>query len=172
MSHEQPDRPQDNLGWLLATVSHAFTTELTAQLEAVGVSPRAHCVLSTALQGEYTQTALAHAIGLDKTTMVVTIDALERAGLVERRTVEHRPPRARHRGDRGRPRKVAPRARRSSRGSRPTCSRSLPPRERDGARWRRCSTLVGDRLCTTAECAHPVRRRAERRGRLRSVRPR
>jgi MarR family transcriptional regulator for hemolysin len=85
MAHEQPDRPQYNLGWLLATVSHAFTTELTAKLEAVSVSPRAHCVLSTALQGEYTQTALAHAIGLDKTTMVVTIDELEQEGLAERR---------------------------------------------------------------------------------------
>ena len=85
MSHHQPERPEANLGWLLATVSHAFTTELTAALEAVSVSPRAHCVLNTALQGEYSQTALAHAIGLDKTTMVVTIDALEKAGLVERR---------------------------------------------------------------------------------------
>src|SRR5215207_3591871 len=85
MSHSLPDRPEENLGWLLATVSHAFTSELTAKLEAVSVSPRAHCVLSTALQGEYSQTALAHAIGLDKTTMVVTIDALEQAGLVERR---------------------------------------------------------------------------------------
>jgi MarR family transcriptional regulator, transcriptional regulator for hemolysin len=85
MSHHQPERPEANLGWLLATVSHAVTTELTAALEAVSVSPRAHCVLSAALQGEYSQTALAHALGLDKTTMVVTIDALERAGLVERR---------------------------------------------------------------------------------------
>src|SRR5829696_7717733 len=85
MPHDQPDRPDENLGWLLATVSHAFTTELTAKLEAASVTPRAHCVLATALQGEYTQTALAQAIGLDKTTMVVTIDALERAGLVERR---------------------------------------------------------------------------------------
>ena len=85
MSHHQPERPEENLGWLLATVSHAFTTELTAALEAVSVTPRAHCVLATAMQGEYSQTALAHAIGLDKTTMVVTIDALEKAGLVERR---------------------------------------------------------------------------------------
>lgn len=85
MSHHQPIPPEANLGWLLATVSHAYTTELTAALEAVSVTPRAHCLLSTALQGEYSQTALAHAIGLDKTTMVVTIDALERAGLVERR---------------------------------------------------------------------------------------
>jgi DNA-binding MarR family transcriptional regulator len=85
MGKLQPDRPEDNLGWLLATVSHAYTTALTAQLDEIHVSPRAHCLLATALQGEYTQTALAQAIGLDKTTMVVTLDALERAGLVERR---------------------------------------------------------------------------------------
>ena len=85
MGKPQPDRPEDNLGWLLASVSHAYTTALTAQLDEIHVSPRAHCVLATALQGEYTQTALAQAIGLDKTTMVVTIDALEKAGLVERR---------------------------------------------------------------------------------------
>src|SRR5215203_3482590 len=85
MGKLQPDRPEDNLGWLLASVSHAYTTALTAQLDEIHVSPRAHCVLATALQGEYTQTALAQAIGLDKTTMVVTIDALEKAGLVERR---------------------------------------------------------------------------------------
>src|SRR5215207_1050644 len=81
---QSPDRP-DDLGWLLSNVSHALTTELTAALEDLSVTPRAYCVLGTAMQGEYTQTALAQAIGLDKTTMVVTIDALEKAGLVERR---------------------------------------------------------------------------------------
>src|SRR5215213_10229813 len=81
---QSPDRP-DDLGWLLSNVSHALTTEMTAALEDLSVTPRAYCVLGTAIQGEYTQTALAQAIGLDKTTMVVTIDALERAGLVERR---------------------------------------------------------------------------------------
>ena len=85
MEKLQPDRPEDNLGWLLATISHAYTTALTAQLDAINVSPRAHCLLAAAQQGEYTQTALAGAIGLDKTTMVVTVDALEKAGLVERR---------------------------------------------------------------------------------------
>jgi MarR family transcriptional regulator, transcriptional regulator for hemolysin len=82
---QSPERP-DDLAWLLSTVSYALTTELTAALEDLSVTPRAYCVLGTAMQGEYTQTALAQAIGLDKTTMVVTIDALERAGLVERRT--------------------------------------------------------------------------------------
>jgi MarR family transcriptional regulator for hemolysin len=37
------------------------------------------------MTGEYTQTALAQTVGLDKTTMVVTIDELEAAGLAERR---------------------------------------------------------------------------------------
>jgi MarR family transcriptional regulator, transcriptional regulator for hemolysin len=83
---EQPPERPDDLAWLLATVSHALTTELTAALEGLSVTPRAYCVLNTAMRGEYTQTALAQALALDKTTMVVTIDALERAGLVVRRT--------------------------------------------------------------------------------------
>jgi MarR family transcriptional regulator for hemolysin len=37
------------------------------------------------MQGEYTQTELAGIVGLDKTTMVVTLDELEAAGLAERR---------------------------------------------------------------------------------------
>jgi len=82
---QSPEHP-DDLAWLLSTVSHSLTSELSAALEDVSVTPRAYCVLVTAMQGEYTQTALAQAVGLDKTTMVVTIDALERAGLVERRT--------------------------------------------------------------------------------------
>jgi MarR family transcriptional regulator, transcriptional regulator for hemolysin len=70
---------------LLAQASHALHTELAAALTALGVSPRAHCVLSKAIDGERTQRELAELCGLDKTTMVVTIDELERAGLAERR---------------------------------------------------------------------------------------
>jgi DNA-binding MarR family transcriptional regulator len=36
------------------------------------------------LTGEHTQTELADLVGLDKTTMVVTVDELERAGLAKR----------------------------------------------------------------------------------------
>ena len=75
----------DNLCWLLARASQSLTVQLTAALAELGLSPRAHCVLSTAIAGEYTQTALAHAVGLDKTTMVVTLDDLEASGLAERR---------------------------------------------------------------------------------------
>jgi DNA-binding MarR family transcriptional regulator len=70
---------------LLAQASHVLKTELTAALEELGVSPRAHHVLATAMRGEYTQTELAAIVGVDKTTMVVTLDELEAGGLAERR---------------------------------------------------------------------------------------
>jgi MarR family transcriptional regulator, transcriptional regulator for hemolysin len=157
MSHHQPERPEENLGWLLATVSHAFTTELTAALEAVSVSPRAHCVLSAALQGEYSQTALAHAVGLDKTTMVVTIDALERAGLVERRmSSQDRRARVISVTEAGR-RKVAEGERIVARVQADVLG-SLPAGQRE-AFMGALQGLVGDRLCAPAECGHAVRRR-------------
>ena len=59
-------------------------TEMTAALEDLGLAPRSHTVLVTAMTGAYTQTELARIIGLDKTTMVVTVDELEQAGLAER----------------------------------------------------------------------------------------
>src|SRR5919202_1387841 len=75
----------DNLCWLLSRASWTLTTELTAALEGLGISPRAHAVLAAAAAGEHTQTELAKLVGLDKTTMVVTLDELEAAGLAERR---------------------------------------------------------------------------------------
>src|SRR4051794_36835084 len=75
----------ENLCWLLSRASHSLTTELTAALEDLGLSPRAHAVLSAAMTGTHTQTELARTVGLDKTTMVVTLDELEAAGLAERR---------------------------------------------------------------------------------------
>ncbi len=74
-----------DLCWLLARASHNLMTELTAALEDLGISPRAHAVLTTAMTGEHTQTAIAKQVGLDKTTMVVTVDELEAGGLAERR---------------------------------------------------------------------------------------
>ena len=74
-----------NLSWLLAQASHVMVTEMTRAFEDMGVSPRGHCVLSAAKTGEFTQKELADMVGLDKTTMVVTVDELERAGLAERR---------------------------------------------------------------------------------------
>jgi MarR family transcriptional regulator for hemolysin len=74
-----------DLMFLLSQASHALTTEMTAGLASVGISPRAYCVLTSARSGELTQTQLADVCALDKTTMVVTVDELERAGLAERR---------------------------------------------------------------------------------------
>jgi len=79
-----PPPPDSNLAWLLTQAGHTLATELTAALEQFSVTPRGHCVLSVALTGEHTQKQLAEAIGIDKTTMVVTLDALEEAGLAER----------------------------------------------------------------------------------------
>src|SRR5262245_60827648 len=74
-----------DLMMLFSVASHTLETEMTARLATIGVTPRAHCVLVKAVEQERTQTELAELCNLDKTTMVVTVDALERAGLAERR---------------------------------------------------------------------------------------
>ncbi len=83
---QPPTRLASDLCWLLSRASHGLTTEFTAALEDVGISPRAHAVLTTAMCGERTQSEIARLVGLDKTTMVVTMDELEAAGLAERRS--------------------------------------------------------------------------------------
>ena len=82
---EAPAPLASDLCWLLSRASHNLTTEMTAALEDLGISPRVHAVLTTAMCGEHTQTEIARMVGLDKTTMVVTVDELEAAGLAERR---------------------------------------------------------------------------------------
>jgi DNA-binding MarR family transcriptional regulator len=73
---------------LLARATQLLTAEFGSALEASeGISLRQHSVLATAMTGEQTQTDLARIVGLDKTTMMVTLDELERAGLAERRPV-------------------------------------------------------------------------------------
>jgi DNA-binding MarR family transcriptional regulator len=84
-SLETPPALASDLCWLLSRASHALMTESTAALDGSGISPRDHSVLATAMTGAHTQIELARLVGLDKTTMVVTVDALEAAGLAERR---------------------------------------------------------------------------------------
>jgi MarR family transcriptional regulator for hemolysin len=69
----------------LNQASFALGNEMAARLAGVGISPRQYCVLSSAQEEELTQIRLAERSMLDKTTMVVTLDELERAGLAERR---------------------------------------------------------------------------------------
>ena len=73
-----------NLSWLLGQANHAFGSEVAGALAPLGLGSRGYCVLAAAQGGGFTQTQLAGAIGLDKTTMVVTVDELERLGLAER----------------------------------------------------------------------------------------
>jgi DNA-binding MarR family transcriptional regulator len=73
-----------NLGWMLDQANHALGSEVAGALAPLGLGQRGFCVLSAAIDAELTQTELAAMIGLDKTTMVVTVDDLERKGLAER----------------------------------------------------------------------------------------
>jgi MarR family transcriptional regulator for hemolysin len=157
---QTPHELTDNLAWLLARASHALTTELTAALEGLGVSPRAQCVLSTAMTGEYTQIELARMVGLDKTTMVVTIDELEAAGLAERRPSKE--------DRRARVIVVTKFGERKVREAEEIADRVradvlsvLPARDRK-VFLDSLNRLVAERLSEAVACAHPVRRRAPR----------
>lgn len=77
-------RPKLDLMFLLSWAAHALATEQTAGLSGLGITPRAYCALYKALPGTLTQRQLADICGLDKSTMMLTIDELERKGLVER----------------------------------------------------------------------------------------
>ncbi len=133
-------------------------TEQTAALEDSGISPRQHAVLATAMCGQQTQTDLAKAIGLDKTTMVVTVDELEAAGLAERQPAP---------GDRrARVIKVTQAGERKVHEAEAVLDRvredvlaTLPADERD-AFLRALGRLACGRLAEPVQCAHAVRRRA------------
>jgi DNA-binding MarR family transcriptional regulator len=84
-AEECPECLAGNLGWLLTQAHFNLVSEVSAALDPLGVSNRGYHVLATAQGGEYTQKELAERIGLDKTTMVVTVDELEEKGLAERK---------------------------------------------------------------------------------------
>jgi MarR family transcriptional regulator, transcriptional regulator for hemolysin len=149
-----------NLCWLLSRASYTLTTEITAALEGLGISPRAHSVLLAAQTGDHTQTELARMVGLDKTTMVVTLDELEAAGLAERRP-SRRDRRARVIAvTEAGARKVAE-AEEITERIRADVLSALPDGDRE-VFVDALSRLVGGRLSEPVACAHPVRRRAPR----------
>lgn len=80
-----PSRREPDLSFLLDHTSHVLRSRMAAALAEIGLTARMHCVLVHALEQERTQIQLAEIGDMDKTTMVVTVDALERAGLAERR---------------------------------------------------------------------------------------
>ncbi|WP_181788125.1 MarR family winged helix-turn-helix transcriptional regulator [Streptomyces phytophilus] len=149
-----------DLSFLLSWASHSLATEMTANLEEVGATPRVHCVLRRALEGEFTQSHIADSVGLDRTTMVTITDKLEREGLAER--------------------KPSPADRRAciievTEKGKELLSRSdqvvsrthldvldaLPPELRDSF-VEGLTRLVEGRLAKFVECAQPPRRRASR----------
>ncbi|MFF0201331.1 MarR family winged helix-turn-helix transcriptional regulator [Streptomyces sp. NPDC005017] len=85
MTAMAPRRSEPDLSFLLDHTSHVLRTLMSARLGEIGLTPRMHCVLVHALEEERTQAQLAEIGDMDKTTMVVTVDALEKAGLAERR---------------------------------------------------------------------------------------
>ncbi|MCW3067200.1 MAG: transcriptional regulator, MarR family [Solirubrobacterales bacterium] len=155
-----PEPLAENLCWLLSQASYTLSTELTAALEGLGISPREHAVLATARTGEYTQTALAKMVGVDKTTMVVTLDELEAAGLAERRPSET-DRRARVVVVTAAGEKMVSQAEEIGNGIRDDVLSELPEGERQ-AFLDALTRLVCGRLSEPCVCAQPPRRRAPR----------
>ncbi|MGA6160430.1 MarR family winged helix-turn-helix transcriptional regulator [Stenotrophomonas sp. NPDC087984] len=85
MTAMAPAQNEPDLSFLLDHTSHVLRTQMSAALAEIGLTARMHCVLVHALEEERTQVQLAEIGDMDKTTMVVTVDALEKSGLAERR---------------------------------------------------------------------------------------
>ena len=146
--------------FLLSQASFALTTELTAGLAELGISPRAHCVLYHAMTGELTQIQLAGMCALDKTTMVVTVDELERAGLAERQPSQT-DRRARIISVTKAGERMVAKANEIVAGIRDDVLRALPADEREGF-VNGLVRLVDGRLASPRQCEPPVRRRVHR----------
>ncbi len=149
---------RSDLAWLLSHASHVLTTELAAALAELGLSPRARCVLSAAMSGEHTQIEIARLVGLDKTTMVVTLDELEARGLAERRP-SSTDRRARVITVTKAGRELVRRAEEVSHEVQEDVLAVLPVRQREAV-IAGLQTLVNERLSEPVQCAKPVRRRS------------
>src|SRR5690348_1620243 len=158
---KRPPKVEVDLMFLLGQASHALETEMTAKLQALGVSPRAHCVLAHARGGELTQSQVAEQCALDKTTMVVTVDELEKAGLAERRpSSTDRRARVITVTDAGRQAviegtRIADRVHRDVLG--------VLPEEQRGVLTDALTLLVNGHLSTPVESGRPVRRARQKR---------
>ena len=80
-----PVRTVPDLTGYLTHAGHVLETQLSAALAEIGLTVRMQCVLRHALEEERTQIQLAELAYMDKTTMVVTVDALEEARYAERK---------------------------------------------------------------------------------------
>lgn len=143
---------------LLHVVRHALETELAARLAELGITPRERCVLASASGCELTQTELADQCNMDKTTMVVTMDTLERSGLAERRpSATDRRARIIAVTEAGE--EMVRRADKVVHEIYDDVLKSLPSQEREGFVGA-LNRLAEGRLSTATPCEKPPRRRA------------
>jgi MarR family transcriptional regulator for hemolysin len=160
MTASAPTSTVVDLSFLLSQASHVLATQMAAAFAEIDITPREYCVLFHAQEAERTQIQLAKISDLDKTTMVVTVDELERAGLAERRP-SSTDRRARiiavtEAGERA----VADGMKVADRVHRDVLA-ALPEDRREmfvGA----LTGLVGGHLSTPVESEHPVRRPRQR----------
>lgn len=162
MTTSVPTRTVADLSYLLSHASHVLATRMAAAFEEVGLTPRGYCVLFHALEEERTQIQLAEISDLDKTTMVVTVDELEKAGYAERRP-SSADRRARIISVTEAGKKIVAEAGRIGDQVHREVLEALPEEERE-VFVRALSRLVGGHLSTPVESARPVRRARRPRG--------
>lgn len=155
-----PSRDEPDLSFLLDHTSHVLRTRMAAALAEIGLTARMHCVLVHALQEERTQIQLAELGDMDKTTMVVTLDALEQAGLAERRP-SSTDRRARIVAVTEKGAQVAKRSQEIVDGVHRAALASLPEEEAE-VLVRALNRLVTGHLATAVEAPQPVRRARQR----------
>ncbi|MEU8134303.1 MarR family winged helix-turn-helix transcriptional regulator [Streptodolium elevatio] len=150
------ERRAPDLTFLLSHAGHVLATELTARLAEIELTPRGQCVLVHALDGEMTQIQLAEASALDKTTMVLTVDDLEKKGLAERQpSPTDRRARIIAVTDDGHAKAIQ--GREVVDAVHNDVLAAIPAGERE-AFVRNLELLVADRLSTPVEAGRPVRR--------------
>lgn len=155
-----PARTMPDLSFLLDHTSHVLRTRMSAALAEIGLTARMHCVLVHAMEEERTQIQLAEIGDMDKTTMVVTVDALEKAGLAERRPAG-KDRRARIIAVTEKGAEVARRSQEIVDGVHAAALGSLPDDERE-VMLRALSRLAGGHLAVPAETGGTARRARER----------
>ncbi|GIH47285.1 MarR family winged helix-turn-helix transcriptional regulator [Microbispora rosea] len=160
MTAMAPSRDEPDLSFLLDHSSHVLRTQMAAALAEIGLTARMHCVLVHALQEERTQIQLAELGDMDKTTMVVTLDALEQAGLAERRP-SSTDRRARIVAVTEKGAQVAKRSQEIVDGVHRAALGSLPEEEAE-VLVRALNRLVTGHLATAVEAPQPVRRARQR----------
>jgi DNA-binding MarR family transcriptional regulator len=75
-----------DLGWALGAITRSYLVSAREAVADVPGGPRGYLVLAVAGRGEpRSQLALAQHLGVDRTAMTYLLDALQGAGLVERR---------------------------------------------------------------------------------------